>query len=66
MEAAEFAAALARLGWSAEWLAGQVGYHASTVKAWRDGNRTIPAKVAAWVRKAAAWIEKNPPPEREA
>ena len=65
MDADEFRLSLARVGWSAQWFAAQVGYHPSTVKAWRDGNRTIPAAVASWVRKAVSWMDRNPAPERD-
>lgn len=59
----QFRAALASLRWSQRGLADVLGVDERQVRRWAAG-ATIPPAVAAWITKAAAWMDRNPPPSR--
>lgn len=59
----QFRAALASLRWSQRGLADVLGADERQVRRWAAG-ATIPPAVAAWITKAAAWMDRNPPPSR--
>lgn len=60
----ELAESLARIGWSARQLAQATGRPAQRGHDWTSGHLPVPEDVAAWIRKAAAWFQKHPPPQR--
>lgn len=53
---------LRALRWSQRGLAAAIDYDDRLVRRWAAGERPIPAPVAAWLERAAAWHSKNPPP----
>lgn len=57
-------ACLAALRWSNRDAAAAFGYDEASVRQWLAGRTRIPEHVAAWMEKAARWMEKNPPPPR--
>jgi len=61
----ELAQHLARIGWSARQLAKATGRPGQRGHDWTSGSLAVPEDVAAWVRKASAWMLRNPPPKRE-
>lgn len=64
MTPAEFLAALGTLRWSLRGLADALGRPPSTIDQWKRGATRIPDDVAAWLRSAATWLERHPPPRR--
>lgn len=73
MTPARFAECLAALRWSQRGFAKRIDYDDRLVRHWAAGTRPIPADVAAWVERAAAfygphhaaadaWHAANPPP----
>lgn len=62
MTPARLAACLATLRWSQRGLAAAIDYDDRLVRRWAAGERPIPAPVAAWLERAAAWHAENPPP----
>jgi transcriptional regulator with XRE-family HTH domain len=63
MTPAAFRAALASLRWTQRGLAAALGVDERQVRRWAAG-ATVPPAVAAWLTKAAAWMDRNPPPSR--
>lgn len=62
MTPARFLACLAACQWSQRGFAGRIGYDDRLVRRWASGERPIPAEIAAWLERAAAWHAANPPP----
>ncbi len=62
MTPARFLACLALLRWSQRGLAAAIDYDDRLVRRWVSGERPIPAHVADWLERAAAWHAENPPP----
>jgi plasmid maintenance system antidote protein VapI len=62
MTPARFLACLAALHWSQRGFAAVIGYDDRLVRRWVAGERPIPPAIAAWLERAAAWHEANPPP----
>lgn len=54
---------LALLRWSQRGLADALQVDERQVRRWAAG-AAIPPPVAAWLAKAAAWMDRNPPPSR--
>jgi transcriptional regulator with XRE-family HTH domain len=63
MTPAAFRAALASLRWTQRGLAAALGVDERQVRRWAAG-ATVPPPVAAWLVRAAAWMDRNPPPSR--
>ena len=53
-------ACLAALRWSRRELAAAFGYAKSSVTQWLNGRAAVPAHVADWLERAAAWMDANP------
>lgn len=64
MTPARLSQALALLRWSNRDAAAAFGYDEASVRQWIAGRTRIPEHVAAWLEKAARWMEKNPAPTR--
>lgn len=54
---------LALLHWPRRTLSKRTGYAQTQVERWAKG-APIPEPVAAWLERAARWMERNPPPGR--
>ena len=59
MTAAEFSAILARLGWTRDQAAAELGVTPHVVAAWEEGSVKVPSKLAAEVRWQAAVAERQ-------
>ncbi len=71
MTPTEFAAALDTIGMSRLALSKRLGVSQTLVEQWhkglnaRGGSISVPVPVARWLRRLAAWHDKNPPPAPE-
>lgn len=63
MTPAEFSAALAILGWSLRELARRLGCDVALPARWSKGTAFVPQPIAAWLRKLAAGVGRQPVPE---
>lgn len=60
-----FRECLTLMNWSQRGFASMVDRAEGTVRQWARGKVTIPADVAAWLEKAAAFMAANPVPVRQ-
>ena len=54
------------IGWSIQHTADRLGVNERTVRRWDSGEFDPPSAIVAWLRKIAAYIDRNPPPARSA
>ena len=52
------------IGWSSEEVARRLGVTSKRAQRWRSGNTAVPEPVAAWLRRLAHEVERNPPPAK--
>lgn len=62
MTLSELAAALQALGWSNRELGRRIGCSDWFVRSMLGGSNPVPVELARWLRRAVAWIERNPVP----
>ena len=55
---------LRTFGWTNRTLARATGWEETTIRRFLAGAPPKP-ELAAWLGRAAAWITKNPPPQRK-